>query len=89
MSREIELRDGQGVGYMRKNDSGEIEVIPAELEIEEGQIVGVDFGGTGTILNGRVSIQLALPELENHILEEVNTKREVFYTRHNIKRNDK
>ncbi|OGM71048.1 hypothetical protein A2897_03590 [Candidatus Woesebacteria bacterium RIFCSPLOWO2_01_FULL_44_24b] len=80
MSREIELKDGQGIGYMRKDLSGDMKVVPAQLGISDGgPRIAVDFGGYGTVLNRNEPIQLALPVLEEHVIEAVNIERRRFY----------
>ena len=74
MSREIELKDGQGVGIIQPEYPETVR--PAIVKIYEGDLrSGLDFGIRGDVLREKDGVQLALPEFEQLIVEEVERRK--------------
>ncbi len=72
MTREIELKEGQGIGLVEVDlTTGDIKVKPAIVSdlMGDGDKIMADLGGIGTGLHKNV--QLPLPELEGEIINAV------------------
>lgn len=78
MSREIELKEGQGVGCVDINSDGNFSVRSARVtltKLDDEEYIHLNFGGeANNWLFYEGVVQLALPELEHLIIEEVEER---------------